>query len=413
VCRQTVLEPPAAQVPDAVTGAQERLAAAEQSLLAAREAAAAARTARAQAEQTMDDVRAELASVDAELSGQPGAERVAAALASLTEAEAALAAARERERTARQAARLAGERARAATQQRETAWRVFDTARDGVAALGPPPVDRADLRAAWATLLDWCAQERDRQAKARVSAAEDIAEVDARRAALEGDLVSACSAAGITGATDHRSLRDATAEMLARAGADTERIAEAIERRKLLTAEREQQAEAAAVAGTLSRHLSARGFERWLLDEALQRLAHGASAVLRDLSGGQYSLAIDEQRNFGVVDHRNADERRSARTLSGGETFLASLALALTLAEHLAELAVDAEPRLESIFLDEGFGTLDADTLDVVAASIEELGSRGRTVGVVTHVRELAERVPVRFEVRKSPTGSTVERVAL
>jgi DNA repair protein SbcC/Rad50 len=77
----------------------------------------------------------------------------------------------------------------------------------------------------------------------------------------------------------------------------------------------------------------------------------------------------------------------------------------------VAELAADGAARLESLFLDEGFGTLDADTLDVVASAIEELGSRGRMVGVVTHVRDLAERIPVRFEVRRGPTGSTLRRV--
>jgi exonuclease SbcC len=68
--------------------------------------------------------------------------------------------------------------------------------------------------------------------------------------------------------------------------------------------------------------------------------------------------------------------------------------------------------RLDALFLDEGFGTLDAETLDVVASAIEELGARGRMVGLVTHVRDLAERVPVRYEVRKIGTTSTIERVA-
>ena len=63
------------------------------------------------------------------------------------------------------------------------------------------------------------------------------------------------------------------------------------------------------------------------------------------------------------------------------------------------------------IFLDEGFGTLDADSLETVAATIESLGDGRRTVGIVTHVRELAERVPVRFEVAKGPRTSTVARV--
>src|SRR5690606_3345684 len=102
---------------------------------------------------------------------------------------------------------------------------------------------------------------------------------------------------------------------------------------------------------------------------------------------------------------------RSARTLSGGETFLASLALALALADQIGGLAAGGAARLESLFLDEGFGTLDADTLDVVASALDELGARGRMVGVVTHVRELAERLPVRFEVRKVGGAATVERV--
>ena len=124
-------------------------------------------------------------------------------------------------------------------------------------------------------------------------------------------------------------------------------------------------------------------------------------------------VVCSEDGQFAVVDHANADTIRLARTLSGGETFLVSLALALALADQIAELAAGGAVRLESIFLDEGFGSLDADTLETVAAAIEELGAQGRVVGVVTHVRELAERLPVRFEVRKGPGGSTVERVSV
>ena len=146
--------------------------------------------------------------------------------------------------------------------------------------------------------------------------------------------------------------------------------------------------------------------------EALDRLATGASATLRRLSGGQYSLAIDADGEFAVVDHANADELRPVRTLSGGETFQASLALALALADELAGLAAGGAAKLDAIFLDEGFGTLDPESLDTVAATIESLGAGGRMVGIVTHVRELAARVPVRFEVRKAPVTATVERVA-
>ena len=76
-----------------------------------------------------------------------------------------------------------------------------------------------------------------------------------------------------------------------------------------------------------------------------------------------------------------------------------------------AELAPDGAPEIESIFLDEGFGTLDPQTLDTVASAIEELGASGRMVGIVTHIRELADRMPVRLEVTKTGGSSRVERV--
>ncbi len=165
------------------------------------------------------------------------------------------------------------------------------------------------------------------------------------------------------------------------------------------------------MARLLAQLLAATGFERWLISEALELLVQSASATLRQLSGDQYSLACDDDGNFLVVDHRNADEKRSARTLSGGETFQASLALALALADQIAQLATEGAAKLEAIFLDEGFGALDEATLDTVANTIETLGAGDRMVGIVTHVRELADRVPVRYQVTKDTRTSRVERV--
>ena len=161
---------------------------------------------------------------------------------------------------------------------------------------------------------------------------------------------------------------------------------------------------------SLGRQLAAGGFEGWLLTEALENLVDRASVRLQELSNGQYSLAAQD-RTFRIVDHNNAGEQRDVRTLSGGETFLASLALALALADSIRELAPVDTPRLGSMFLDEGFGTLDAETLDVVASTIEELSTSGRLVGVVTHIEALAERMPVRYLVSKGVTSSSVERV--
>ena len=138
-----------------------------------------------------------------------------------------------------------------------------------------------------------------------------------------------------------------------------------------------------------------------------------ASRWLRELSGTGYSLTHTSQLGFEVIDHANADERRSVRTLSGGETFLASLSLALALADQVADLASTGAARLESMFLDEGFGSLDPETLDTVAAALEELGSStGRTLGIVTHVSALADRVPIQFRVTKDASTARVERVA-
>ncbi|GBE22532.1 nuclease SbcCD subunit C [bacterium BMS3Bbin01] len=99
------------------------------------------------------------------------------------------------------------------------------------------------------------------------------------------------------------------------------------------------------------------------------------------------------------------------KTLSGGETFLVSLALALSLSEQLAAMSLSGNARLESIFLDEGFGTLDQETLDVVAGVVHELGATGRTVGLISHVEDLAEQVPTRFLVTKDAGGAHVERI--
>ena len=141
---------------------------------------------------------------------------------------------------------------------------------------------------------------------------------------------------------------------------------------------------------------------------ALETLVEGANRLLDELSSGAYSLQVRKSQ-FEVVDHRNARLSRTTKSLSGGETFLVALSLALSMAEQLAELTGNRS-RLESVFLDEGFGSLDQESIDVVANVLDELVGGGRTVGIVTHVRELAERIPVRFEVSKGPETASIVR---
>jgi exonuclease SbcC len=331
-------------------------------------------------------------------------ERIASAELARREAGALEEAAKRRHQEARTAADDARVRL-------DREWKRFDAVRDALAAqgLGPPAPTRRDLHADWKALLDWARQrapaERDAAAAHRAAADDARARLDA----ATGRIARACLAAGVDAAA--RAPRDAAADALAAARAHADRLARDHAAAAALRADLDRLRKDAALARELARLLDARNFERWLMNRALRLLLAGASRVLRDLSAGAYSLALDNRNEFLVIDHRNADERRMARTLSGGETFLASLALALALADHIADLASGGAARLDALFLDEGFGTLDADTLDTVATAIEELGSRGRMVGLVTHVRDLAERIPVRFEVRKSMSASSVVKV--
>ncbi len=164
--------------------------------------------------------------------------------------------------------------------------------------------------------------------------------------------------------------------------------------------------------GLLAQTLRADQFLAYVQEEALQVLADDASRHLLALSQGRYALLFSEQ-DFGVEDRWNGSQTRSVKTLSGGESFQASLALALALAERVADLAVEgrASDALESLFLDEGFGSLDPEALDQVVEALDHLHGGKRMVGVVTHIQGLAERLPARVEVRPGDSGSTLSVV--
>lgn len=161
------------------------------------------------------------------------------------------------------------------------------------------------------------------------------------------------------------------------------------------------------VYNTLARDLRADHFLSWVLEESMGQLADQASIELLRISDERYGLVADGG-NFDVIDHSNADEKRSVATLSGGETFLASLSLALALAVGLRELVGTAAGRLDAIFIDEGFGALDPETLDVVVDALERLREGDRMVGVITHVPTLADRIPTGLVVEKSGASSRI-----
>ncbi len=150
----------------------------------------------------------------------------------------------------------------------------------------------------------------------------------------------------------------------------------------------------------LAQDLKGDRFQDFLLERYQSGLLSRASELMQSLSQNRYSLRLEEGE-YRVLD-RWTDSLRPVRTLSGGESFMASLSLALSLSEHLSR------GRIGALFLDEGFGTLDAETLEQVAGILEALPTQGRLVGIVTHVEALAERLPARLQVEKSPAGSRV-----
>ncbi len=114
--------------------------------------------------------------------------------------------------------------------------------------------------------------------------------------------------------------------------------------------------------------------------------------MLQRQQGGELELDI--------VDTWQGDTRRDTRTLSGGESFLVSLALALALSD-----LVSHKTSIDSLFLDEGFGTLDPETLDVALDALDSLHASGKMIGVISHVEGLKERIPVQIRVHKGSSG--------
>ncbi len=199
-----------------------------------------------------------------------------------------------------------------------------------------------------------------------------------------------------------------TQESLISARVAREQAAHQAEQAASMRTDAEEHQARASLVGSVGLDLQGNRFIAYLLNESMELLAADASERLSNFTNGRYALVADED-TFQVMDHLNGDELRSVRTLSGGETFLASLALALALSEHLPEISgTGGAVSLDSLFLDEGFGALDAEALDLAVQGLETLSEGSRMIGVISHVEELSERLPDRIRVEKGSHGSTV-----
>lgn len=156
--------------------------------------------------------------------------------------------------------------------------------------------------------------------------------------------------------------------------------------------------------------------ETFVLAAELEEIVSAANLRLDEMSSGRYRLQHSDAvavRNgasglgLEVLDAYTG-RTRPPQSLSGGETFLASLALALGLAEVVTARAGGI--RLDTLFVDEGFGSLDAETLDLAMRTLDELRQGGRTVGVISHVEAMKEQLPAQLRVEATASGPSVIR---
>ena len=446
----------------AATDAETALRAAEQTLRTAREAAAglapeAAREAleRAEAEraaldQAAKDLAADRRRLTAAEKTLAGADETAAALAAedgrLAEAAAHRAARLTELRDAVEAARGDAETLDARRDQVTAARRVLAAlaAAQDEDARARAVADETD-QALTAALAEQHFDDVDAARAARLEETEAadrtaaVQEWDAERARLAELEASepvrrgrALAEAGVEPPTEEQTR--AAAEALAAAEAASSSRATAVGRLDSLVATvRRQSAALTEVlersAGLIAEHTRVRGLldlvrgggenllkmplTSYVLAGRLEEVAAAATERLLAMTDQRYSIeysdAVGGRGNKGlelVIRDHYVDETRHPATLSGGETFMASLALALGLADTVQAEAGGIE--LDTLFVDEGFGSLDADTLDDVLDVVDTLRTGGRTVGLVSHVERMRQEIGVRLEVRKDRRGSSL-----
>ncbi|GAA2479143.1 SMC family ATPase [Streptomyces longisporus] len=284
----------------------------------------------------------------------------------------------------------------------------FDTPQAAAAAL----LDDAAHRELQRRLDAWQSEE------AAVRAVLAEAETAAAAQQPPADLASAERAAAVAAQRlrDAASARDAAARRCTELDRLSARSAAGVRRLAPLREEYDRVARLASLAaGTSADNERKMRLESYVLAARLEQVAAAATVRLQRMSSGRYTLVHSDDRTgrgrsglgLHVVDAWTGRERDTA-TLSGGETFFASLALALGLADVVTDEAGGV--RLDTLFIDEGFGSLDDQTLDEVLDVLDSLRERDRSVGIVSHVADLRRRIHAQLEVVKGRSGSVVRQ---
>ncbi|MFE7271036.1 AAA family ATPase [Streptomyces sp. NPDC057623] len=349
----------------------------------------------------------EKATLEGELAEVRGtAASVAARAAQLTRRAELLTAAADTARTAEETAqRLKDADARLA----DAAFRAgFDTPQAAAAAL----LDDAAHRELQRRLDAWQSEE----AAVRSVLAESDTAAAARQAPADLAAAERAASAAAQRSRDAASARDAAGRRCTELDRLSARAAAAVRQLAPLREEYDRVARLAALtAGTAADNERKMRLEAYVLAARLEQVAAAATARLQRMSSGRYTLVHSDDRagrgrsglGLHVVDAWTGRERDTA-TLSGGETFFASLALALGLADVVTDEAGGV--RLDTLFIDEGFGSLDDQTLDEVLDVLDSLRERDRSVGIVSHVADLRRRIHAQLEVVKGRSGSVLRQ---
>ncbi|GGJ53411.1 AAA family ATPase [Streptomyces brasiliensis] len=391
----------------ALHAAHEELRRAEQERerrLADRQQAAVRSAARLTRRETLDHERAILERELAQARG--GAASVTARAAQLERQVALLTDAADTARAAEDAAqRLKDADARLS----DAAYRAgFDTPQEAAAAL----LDSAAHRELQRRLDDWQSEE----AAVRAILAERDTAAAAQQPPADLEAAERTATAAAQCLRDTASARDWAARCCAELDRLSARAAQGMRQLAPLREEHDRVARLAALtAGTSADNERKMRLESYVLAARLEQVAAAATVRLRRMSAGRYTLVHSDDRTgrgrsglgLHVVDAWTGRERDTS-TLSGGETFFASLALALGLADVVTDEAGGV--RLDTLFIDEGFGSLDDQTLDEVLDVLDSLRERDRSVGIVSHVADLRRRIHAQLEVVKGRSGSTLRQ---
>ena len=198
-------------------------------------------------------------------------------------------------------------------------------------------------------------------------------------------------------------------EIVTKTTTEIERMNKSFGEKKDLLIELEKLQKRASNLQTMRNLFNSAGFVQYVSSIYLKQLCDNANVRFHRMTRNQLSLQMNDNNDFEIIDYLNEGRSRSVKTLSGGQSFQVSLSLALALAESVQ---TNAKSEKNFFFIDEGFGTQDADAVNIVFETLMSLQKENRIVGIISHVDELKDRIPVALQITKDEErGSLIDFV--